>query len=96
MAFQVTFRDPSGNEEVVSCEADEYLLDAAETEGVDVESSCRAGACSTCACKVLSGTVDQSEQSFLSSELMDQGFVLTCVAKPTSDCVILTEQAEEF
>ena len=97
MAYKITvIAEEHDINATFECDADTYLLDAAEEAQIDLPYSCRAGACSTCVGKITEGTMDQTEQSFLDEDQMGSGFVLTCIAYPTSDCTVLVHQEEEL
>lgn len=88
--FAVTV-EPAGLQ--FDVEGDLSILEAAEFGRVQLPSSCRNGTCRTCMCKLVSGEVTYTiEWPGLSAEEKAEGWVLPCVARPTTPLVI--EQTE--
>ncbi|KAM7277233.1 hypothetical protein ACFE04_019099 [Oxalis oulophora] len=94
--YKIKLIGPEGEEQEFEAAEDTYILDAAENAGIDLPYSCRAGACSSCAGKLEAGTVDQSDGSFLDEDQTGQGYLLTCISYPTSDCVIHSHKEGEL
>ena len=87
MTFKLSLL-PSGRQLKVM--ADETLLNAAIREGVGLPYGCRDGACGSCKSKLLEGRVIHGahQQKALSNDEEAAGLILTCCAKPQSDCVV--------
>lgn len=66
------------------------VLSAAQDADADVPFSCKGGVCCTCRAKVLEGSVKMSLNFALEEEEVEEGFVLTCQAHPTSDKVVIS------
>jgi ferredoxin len=69
-------------------DASRPLLETLEEQGVDLPYGCRYGGCITCAAKVTSGKVDQSEQVALNNRQLNNGYAVLCVARPVSNCTL--------
>jgi ring-1,2-phenylacetyl-CoA epoxidase subunit PaaE len=62
----------------------EVILDAGEAAGLDLPFSCRAGVCSTCRAKLVSGSAEMEHNVALEDWEVEAGYILCCQARPTS------------
>ena len=74
---------------------DRYILQYAEGQGIDLPFSCRNGACTTCAVRILSGDIYQPEAMGLSPEVQKKGYALLCVSYARSDLDVETQDEDE-
>ncbi len=65
------------------------ILDAALEQDIDLPYSCQSGLCTACMGKCTSGKVMMTEDDCLTDQEMKDGIVLTCVAHPLSDDVVI-------
>ena len=94
--YTVRFINDHGLDVTIDIPGEQYILSSAQEHNVNLPNLCQAGACSTCAGKLIEGDVDQSDQVFLDSDQIDAGFVLICVAYARADCTIRTHQADSL
>jgi ring-1,2-phenylacetyl-CoA epoxidase subunit PaaE len=66
------------------------ILDVALAAGLDLPYSCKGGVCCTCRAKVMQGSVVMEKNFTLEKWESEQGFVLSCQAKPTSKEVVMS------
>jgi ring-1,2-phenylacetyl-CoA epoxidase subunit PaaE len=66
------------------------ILDVALAAGLDLPYSCKGGVCCTCRAKVMQGSVEMEKNFTLEKWEAEQGFVLSCQAKPTSKEVVMS------
>ncbi len=73
---------------------DTAILEAAEEQGLDLPYQCRMGVCGVCCGRRLDeADVEQSEGMFLTGGEKDEGYVLTCIARPRADLRLRTGES---
>ena len=94
--YTIKVRDRSTGEEYsLQVPGDRYILHSIEQQGGELPFSCRNGACTTCAVRVLSGEIHQPEAIGLSPDLRRQGYALLCVSYARSDLEVETQDEDE-
>ena len=64
------------------------LLKSLEQAGLSLPVGCRYGGCISCAGRLISGEVRQTAAVALNKRQLKEGYILLCVAKPLTDCVL--------
>lgn len=64
------------------------LLEQLRDQGVDLPYGCEYGGCITCAAKLTAGEIDQRRQVALNNRQIENGYVILCVARATSDITL--------
>ncbi|CAM3922618.1 ferredoxin--NADP reductase [Tsukamurella strandjordii] len=70
--------------------AEKKLLDVMLDAGLDAPYSCREGACSACACRIVDGDVELAHNEVLDQEDLDDGLILACQSLRRSQTVHIT------
>ena len=76
--------------------SNEIILNMLEKNNIILPYSCKIGACSTCVCKIVKGSIIHFNQTFLSEIELKNKFILPCVAYPTSNLILLTHMENDL
>ncbi|MCA1384702.1 FAD-binding oxidoreductase [Bradyrhizobium sp. BRP23] len=73
---------------VAALPPDKSVLEVAESVGVAIDYSCRAGVCGVCKTHLLQGNVTMEVQDALTAEDQANGLILACQARSVGDLVV--------
>ena len=73
---------------VAALPPDKSVLEAAESVGVSIDYSCRAGVCGVCKTHLLEGSVMMEVQDALTEDDKAKGIILACQAKSVGNLVV--------
>jgi benzoate/toluate 1,2-dioxygenase reductase component len=90
MAYRIALNFEDGISRFVECRPGETVADASYRVGINIPLDCRDGACGTCKGFCESGQYDNGSyiEDAMTEEEADEGYILACQMKPSSDCVI--------
>lgn len=90
MTHSIAFNFEDGVTRFIDANVGETVADAAYRQGINIPLDCRDGACGTCKCHCESGSFTMGDyiEDALADDEAEQGYVLTCQMRPTSDCVV--------
>jgi benzoate/toluate 1,2-dioxygenase reductase subunit len=91
MSYSIALNFEDGVTRMIKCSGTESVVDAAYRQGINIPMDCREGACSTCKCRVESGSYSLGDyiEEALSKDEADNGHALACQMRPKTDCVVL-------
>jgi CDP-4-dehydro-6-deoxyglucose reductase len=91
------FRIELKNNKYFPCEEIDTILVGAQKEKIHLNYSCKTGRCQSCKAKLINGTsVAEFEEIGLSEEDKKNGYILTCVRRPTSDVILDIEDLSDY
>ena len=76
------------NNTIFEVKGSKPLLSELRSQGLDLPYGCQYGGCITCAAKLISGKLHQPNATALKTVQKKKGYVLLCVSRPRSDCIL--------
>lgn len=96
---EIPMQFPDGKSEITVLLDDEkstFTMDKTDTvlaaslrNQLDAPYSCQGGVCSSCIAKVTEGKAVMTKNSILTDDELEEGFILTCMAHPTTPKVVV-------
>ncbi len=71
------------------------ILQHFESSNIKLPFLCRNGCCTSCAVKILSGKIDQSDGIGLSKQMQQNGYGLLCIARAIDSVEMETQTEDE-
>jgi len=78
-----------GREHTIGYEAGDTVLEALRRAGLKGPFNCQQGNCGTCMARLEAGTASMRANNVLDADEVEEGWILTCQALPTSPRLVV-------